>query len=149
VEAMASWRPDARPAPLNGIHAATTALAEGATTLLVDVAGPTPFALSGEELRALAEARVVNDIGPDVSELRAAVRTAVGSLAGVLNAQLILGDESQLRVTLDPSLSAEQYETVKNEITSRLREDESLARWLASGPPVRLIAPDQTSADTP
>ncbi len=60
-EAMAKWRADARPAPVRGIDAARTALAEGAATLLVDISGPAPFAVTAGELRALAGAIDIDD----------------------------------------------------------------------------------------
>lgn len=47
----------ARPVPVTARHAARAARQDGASALLVDVAGPVLFVVEGEELDALAEGR--------------------------------------------------------------------------------------------
>jgi hypothetical protein len=54
LDTLAAWRPDARPVPVAAPLAAQSALAEGAAALLVDVAGPTPYAVEGDLLEGLA-----------------------------------------------------------------------------------------------
>ena len=54
VDSVAMWRPDARPIPVAGVEAAQAALQEGCDALLIDVAGPTRYALAGTGLWALA-----------------------------------------------------------------------------------------------
>jgi hypothetical protein len=54
LEALAAWRVDARPVPVTSSLAARSALQEGATALVVDVAGPTTYAVEGELLEGLA-----------------------------------------------------------------------------------------------
>ena len=54
LEALAAWRADARPVPVAASLAARSALQEGASALLVDVAGPTTYAVEGEPLEGLA-----------------------------------------------------------------------------------------------
>ena len=56
TEPLARWRPDARPVPVTARHAALAAVQEEAAALMVDVAGPVPFVVEGEALRALANA---------------------------------------------------------------------------------------------
>lgn len=56
TEAMRRWDPDARPVPVETHHAALAAVQEGASALLLDVAGPVRFVVEGEDLRALARA---------------------------------------------------------------------------------------------
>lgn len=51
---LTSWDPDARPVPVAAVLAAQTALQEGADALVVDVAGPHRFVVSGEDLARLA-----------------------------------------------------------------------------------------------
>jgi hypothetical protein len=51
---MTAWRADARPVPVPARDAARAAVQEEADAVVVDVAGPTPFAVEGEDLRALA-----------------------------------------------------------------------------------------------
>lgn len=53
--ALNDWDPQARPVPVSAQVAATSAIQEGATALLVDLAGPVRFVVEGEDLRGLAE----------------------------------------------------------------------------------------------
>ncbi|MFZ2014202.1 MAG: SseB family protein [Nocardioides sp.] len=53
LDSLAAWRPDGRPVPVTARDAARSALQEGAA-LLLDVAGPTPYAVEGEALKGLA-----------------------------------------------------------------------------------------------
>ncbi len=52
--ALAGWNPEARPVPVSVVTAASSAVQEGADTLLLDVAGPVRFVVEGEDLTALA-----------------------------------------------------------------------------------------------
>lgn len=51
---LAAWNPEARPVPVTTRTAAQSAIQEGAAALVVDVAGPVPFVVEGEDLRAVA-----------------------------------------------------------------------------------------------
>jgi hypothetical protein len=65
LESLGRWRADARPVPVSATLAARSALQEGAAALLVDVAGPTTYALEGHLLEGLARGwpLVVTDDG--------------------------------------------------------------------------------------
>jgi hypothetical protein len=54
METLAAWRPDARPVPVAAPLAARSALQEGASALVVDVAGPTSYVVEGQLLEGLA-----------------------------------------------------------------------------------------------
>jgi hypothetical protein len=54
VEALARWRPDARPIQVTGAGLGRAALGEHAAAAVVDVAGPVPFVIEGALLYALA-----------------------------------------------------------------------------------------------
>lgn len=54
VDSVKAWRQDARPIPVAGIEAAQAALQDECDALLIDIAGPSRFALSGTGLWALA-----------------------------------------------------------------------------------------------
>jgi hypothetical protein len=54
LESLAAWRPDARPVPVSAADAARSTVQEGAAALVVDVAGPTSYAVEGAMLDALA-----------------------------------------------------------------------------------------------
>ena len=63
AEPMRRWNPESRPVPVSARDAARAAVQDGADALLVDVAGPVPFVVEGNDLRALAEGFVVADVG--------------------------------------------------------------------------------------
>ncbi|MBB4930926.1 hypothetical protein F4561_001746 [Lipingzhangella halophila] len=55
VDAMQSWRADARPVPVSTVDACRAAIDEGADALVVDVSGPVSYAIEGHFLATLAE----------------------------------------------------------------------------------------------
>jgi hypothetical protein len=54
LDTLEAWRADARPVPVTAVLAARSAVQEGADALVVDVAGPTTYAVEGELLDGLA-----------------------------------------------------------------------------------------------
>ncbi|MCK2217371.1 SseB family protein [Actinomadura sp. ATCC 31491] len=54
TEALARWRPDARPIQSTTLQVCRAAAQEGAAAVVVDVAGPVPFVIEGAVLEALA-----------------------------------------------------------------------------------------------
>jgi hypothetical protein len=54
IEPLAAWDADARPVPVLTQLAAQSAIQEGAAALVVDVAGPVPFVIEGDDVRGLA-----------------------------------------------------------------------------------------------
>jgi hypothetical protein len=52
---MRRWNSEGRPVPVSVADAARAAVHDGADALLVDVAGPVVFVVSGDDLRALAD----------------------------------------------------------------------------------------------
>jgi hypothetical protein len=103
LPALAGWRPDARPVPVTASQV-WQAGAEEASAVVIDVAGPVPFAVDGARLAALAEGRPPplphND--PDMQALAAAAMADEPPVAGF--ALLPGGDDSDLtiQVTLTP-----------------------------------------------
>ena len=63
LDRLTGWDADARPVPVAAADAARAAVAEGAAALVVDVAGPVPFAVTGEDLAQLAAGRVLVPAG--------------------------------------------------------------------------------------
>lgn len=59
LEPLTRWDPHARPVPVPVADAARAAIAEHAAAILVDVAGPVSFVVSGEDLTELAAGRVL------------------------------------------------------------------------------------------
>ena len=55
VDSMAGWNPQARPVPSLGRDVARSALDDGATAVVIDVAGPQSVVITGVALHALAD----------------------------------------------------------------------------------------------
>jgi hypothetical protein len=54
TESLQAWNPDARPVPVPASVAAQSALQDDTAALVVDVAGPVPFVVEGEDLLGVA-----------------------------------------------------------------------------------------------
>ncbi|MCQ8773975.1 SseB family protein [Streptomyces telluris] len=78
TESLARWRPDARPVAVPLHQALQAAAHEKADTIVLDMAGPVPYQLTGPALLALAEGRESTDplADPAVAEALRAVLTA-------------------------------------------------------------------------
>lgn len=63
TESLSAWNPDARPVPVTAQVAARSAVQEGAAALLVDVAGPVPLVVEGEDLTGVAAGWVLARTG--------------------------------------------------------------------------------------
>lgn len=66
LDTLTAWRDDARPVPVAADVAARAALQEGAAALVLDVAGPTTYAVEEELLQGLARGwtPAMTDRGP-------------------------------------------------------------------------------------
>jgi hypothetical protein len=61
--ALRAWDPQARPVPATARTAAQAALQDGASAIVIDVAGPETFVVDGEDLQGLANAWTLVRIG--------------------------------------------------------------------------------------
>ena len=68
--ALSGWNPGARPVPVPARVAAQSALQEGAAALVVDVAGPVPLVVEGEDLQGLARGWRIARIGDRAAWIR-------------------------------------------------------------------------------
>lgn len=84
---LARWDPQARPVAVPLHQALQAAAHEKADTVVLDLAGPVAFELTGSALRALAEGRTSADPLDDPA-VTAAVRDAVAAEPAVLRAHL-------------------------------------------------------------
>jgi hypothetical protein len=93
LEALARWRPDARPVVTPAARAWQAAQAEG-NAVVIDVAGPVPFAVEGARLAALAAGGQPPPahLDPDV---RAAVAAAVAAEPAIEGFTLAPGDGAE------------------------------------------------------
>ncbi|MDO8308855.1 MAG: SseB family protein [Actinomycetota bacterium] len=55
LDSLAAWNPAARPVPALGRDVARSALADGASAVVIDVAGPARVVIAGDDLHVLAD----------------------------------------------------------------------------------------------
>jgi len=157
VPSLTEWRADARPVPVMAAAAAQSALAEGASALLVDVAGPTPFVVTGPELVSLAGQHHLptdHTAADHTGALSRELVRVVGHPDGLLDARLVdtlLDDEgtsARLLVTVDPQLDAVAYESLLATITTGLAESVELRALLPNGLALTVVGPNAKFSDS-
>jgi hypothetical protein len=106
LDALARWRADARPAPVPAPQAVRAAWSEQADVLLIDLAGPAFYELSGAAMRAVAEgrARVHPLRDPEVAEV---VRGLLAEYPAVLRAHLLPSKQTDATLALIPAPDTE------------------------------------------
>ncbi|MEV4256143.1 SseB family protein [Spirillospora sp. NPDC049652] len=120
TETMAAWRPDARPVAVSAQEAAVAALDEGAHALVLDVAGPVPFAVEGLHLHLLAEGRPVPPPHED-PEILAAIDAAFGSEPAVQGVRVGRGENTELAVRFAVAPGHDERATAQR-VSDRLAE---------------------------
>ncbi|NYI04019.1 SseB family protein [Allostreptomyces psammosilenae] len=145
TEALARWRPDARPVPVPAARAAQAAYGEQADTLLIDLAGPVPVQLTGAELLALAEGRGSADPAADPG-VTAALRTLLAGEPAVRRAVLVPGEpgsptDATLGVELDPALAAEEMVGTVRRLAEALAQAPALRARLVRGLDLAVLEP--------
>jgi SseB protein N-terminal domain len=98
LDALARWRPDARPVPAEADRVWRTAVADGCA-VVVDVAGPVPLAVEGARLQALAAGRPVPSAHED-PDVRAEVEAAVAAEPVITGFSLAPSQQVDLAVRL-------------------------------------------------
>jgi len=103
LQPLARWRPDARPVPV-AAHQVWQAGVQEASAVVIDVAGPVPFAVDGARLAALAEGRPVPlpHEDPDVRALADAALTGEPLIAAFALRPGEGGSDLTIQVTLAP-----------------------------------------------
>lgn len=141
--ALARWREDARPVAVQ-LHQALQAVAhEEADTLVLDLAGPVTFQLTGPALRALAEGRTATDPASDPA-VAAALRTVLAAEPQIAGAHLAPGGEDSdatLALTLTPDADAA---VTARRLASALASDGTLRSRLLRGLELALLPPGTT-----
>jgi hypothetical protein len=100
LDALARWRPNARPVPAEADRVWRAAVADGCA-VVIDVAGPVPLAVEGARLAALAAGRPVPPPHEDPN-VRAAVQAAIAGEPGIAGFTLAPGstDDTDLAISL-------------------------------------------------
>lgn len=97
LETMRLWRADARPVPARSQDACRSVLDQDAHALVIDVAGPVPFAVDGLRLHLLAEGRPVPPPHED-PEVLAAIDAAFGGEQGIRGVRVGRGRSTELAI---------------------------------------------------
>jgi hypothetical protein len=100
LDALARWRPDARPVPAEADRVWRAAVADGCA-VVIDVAGPVPLAVEGARLAALAAGQPVPPPHED-PDVRAGVQAAVAAEPAIAGFSLAPGHPgtADLAITL-------------------------------------------------
>ena len=99
LDALARWRPDARPVPAEADRVWRAAVADGCA-VVIDVAGPVPLAVEGARLTALADGQPVPPPHED-PDVRAEVQAALAAEPAIAGFSLAPGrGAADLAITL-------------------------------------------------
>ncbi|MEU8531397.1 MULTISPECIES: SseB family protein [Streptomyces] len=136
IASLTLWDPAARPVAVPLQQALAALVHEKADTLLLDLAGPVPYQVTGSALLALAEGRTSTDPLHDPA-VRDAVRAAVAAEPAVLRAYLGPGsaDGTLALVLGDGDAPAEAAQRVARAIAA----DETLRARLVRGLDLALL----------
>jgi hypothetical protein len=148
TRSLAAWRADARPVAVP-LHQALQALAhEAADTLLIDLAGPVAYELTGAALRAAAAGPAHTDPLAD-PRVRSALRAAVAAEPGIAAAHLTPGGpgtDGTLTLVLTEGADAAAS---ANRLAGVLATDEALRAALVQGLDLALLPPRATLPGEP
>jgi type III secretion system (T3SS) SseB-like protein len=137
---LAAWQADARPVAVPLRQALEAALQEQADTVVLDLAGPVPYELTGPALRALAEGR--DPAGPGAAgdaRLTDALRTLLAAEPGVAGAHLAPGGANSDGTLALALAEGADPRDVAGRITRALADDETLRARLVHGLDLALL----------
>ena len=146
--ALARWRPDARPVAVPLPQALRALAQEQGDTLLIDLAGPVPYELTGSALRAAAAGPGRPDPLADPA-VRDALRAAVAGEPGVVRAHLVpggAGADGTLGLVLAPDADVT---AAAGRLAETLAADETLRTALLQGLELALLPPGATLPGEP
>ncbi|MEU0273464.1 SseB family protein [Streptomyces sp. NPDC006307] len=144
---LALWDPAARPVAVPLHQALQAAAHEKADTLVLDLAGPVPYQLTGRALLAAAEGRTTTDplADPAVTE---AVRAVVAAEPAVLRAYLVPGGGADGTLAFVTGPAAPPAETAQR-VARALAADETLRARLVRGLDLALLPAEATPPGEP
>ncbi|MFF9032248.1 SseB family protein [Streptomyces iakyrus] len=146
TDSLARWDPAARPVAVPLHQALQAAAHEKADTIVLDLAGPVPFEVTGPALLALAEGRTTTDPLTDPAVV-GAVRSAVAAEPAVLRAHLGPGRaDGTLALVLDPSAAPAE---AARAVAERLAADATLRARLVRGLDLALLPAEATPPGEP
>ncbi|UNS96040.1 SseB family protein [Streptomyces tubbatahanensis] len=140
TEALARWRPDARPVAVPLHQALQAAAHEQADTVVLDLAGPVTYELTGPALNALAAGRThtrpLDD--PAVGEAVRAVLAAEPRIAGAHLAPGGSTGDGTLALSLTPGADVQD---VARRVAEALAADETVRARVVQGLDLALLPP--------
>jgi hypothetical protein len=146
THSLARWDPDARPVAVPLHQALQAAAHEKADTVVLDLAGPVPYEITGAALYALAEGRTTADPLADPA-VTGAVRAAVAAEPAVRRAHLGPGPaDGVLALVIDPG--ADPAATARS-VAGRIAADETLRARLVRGLDLALLPAEATPPGEP
>ncbi|GGY24051.1 SseB family protein [Streptomyces tanashiensis] len=146
IASLALWDPQARPVAVPTRQALAALVHEKADTLVLDLAGPVPYQVTGSALLALAEGRSSTDPLDDPA-VREAVRAVVAAEPAVLRAHLGPGtaDGTVALVLAEDASAAEAAQRVARALAA----DETLRARLVRGLDLALLPASATPPGEP
>ncbi|MEE1814745.1 SseB family protein [Streptomyces sp. SP18ES09] len=146
IAALALWDPQARPVAVPTRQALAALVHEKADTLVLDLAGPVPYQVTGSALLALAEGRSSTDPLDDPA-VREAVRAVVAAEPAVVRAHLGPGAaDGTVALVLDPGASPAE---AAQRVARALAADETLRARLVRGLDLALLPVSATPPGEP
>lgn len=144
TDALARWNPEARPVAVPLPQALQALAHEKADTLVLDLAGPVTYQLTGPALRALAEGRAGTDPSAD-PRVADVLRTLLAADPDVAGAHLTPGGpgtDGTLALTLTATAAAGTGTAAAvRRLADALASDETLRSRLVRGLELALLPP--------
>ncbi|GGN46422.1 hypothetical protein GCM10012285_30980 [Streptomyces kronopolitis] len=147
METLQRWRADARPVAVPLPQALLAAHHEQADTVVVDLAGPVTYQLTGPALRALAEGRTSADplADPAVTD---ALRALLDAEPAVLLARLVPSAETDATLALGLAPDADPAGAAQR-LARAVAADEVLRARLVRGLDLALLPPGASDDEQP
>jgi hypothetical protein len=125
LAALVSWRPEARPVPTPAIQVWGSATGSQCA-VVIDVAGPVPFAVDGARLAALAAGQPPPEPHTD-PDIRAEVAAALtqARLPAITGAELAAGQDGTdlaVRLLLEPAPGARQPDVGQPDVGQQVQQ---------------------------
>lgn len=129
MAALRTWRPDARPIPVEAVRAALASVTDADGLLVVDPAGPVTVQVPRPAVWALAQQRPWVPATDD-PQVAARVQEVLGSLPEVVGTAVEPGGRTEVRIVLvlQPGLAREQVQQITQQAGALLAGDDIAPR---------------------
>ena len=133
VQTMRTWRPDARPSPVDCVRAALSAVAEDWALLVLDPGNDAQALIPRPAVWAIAQQKVWNPAivdGRVQTDIADEVKNAVGRIDHVMNVDVAPGRTAEIAVILkiDAGLTRPGLDFVLEQVNAALSQSELIAQ---------------------